>query len=105
MKPAEGFLSAKQAAAYVGYQPAPERAEDGTRNTAREDPQMRAFYAWASNHGVTKHRRGRCLLFTRVDLDRAIGRSTDEHDDQRRTRMERMAQLARQHAAGEDVHA
>jgi hypothetical protein len=105
MKPADGFLNTRQAAAYIGYSPAPEFDADGKRNLARSDLAIKAFYEYVTRHGVTKHRRGRCLLFTRVDLDRAIGRSTDEHDDQRRTRMERMAQLARQHAAGEDVHA
>lgn len=95
MKVLDGYLNARQAAAYVGYEPA-----EGTRS--REDKQTRAFYEWARRHGVTKHRRGRCLLFLRADLDRAIGRSTDTHNAQ--TALERMADLARRHVAGETVH-
>lgn len=100
---AAGFLNARQAAAYVGYNVAPERAADGTRNTNREDPGVRAFYAWATSHNVKKHRRGRSLLFRRVDLDRAIGASTDAHDDAQQSRLDRMAEMGRQFAG--EIHA
>lgn len=104
MKPADGFLSARQAAEYVGYQPAPERDAEGKRNLARSDLAVKAFYEWATRKGVKKYHRGRCLLFKRVDLDRAIGRSTEDHDEQHQDRLERMAALGRQHAAGDEVH-
>lgn len=92
MKAAEGFMTAREAAAYVGYDPAPNRA-------AREDCAMRCFYAWATNHCVKKYRRGSRLLFRRSDLDRAIGETTDKYDSERVSPMDRMADLARRHAS------
>lgn len=35
-------------------------------------PNVRAFYQFISTHGITKLRRGRCLLVDRRELDRAI---------------------------------
>lgn len=97
----EGFLNSRDAARYVGYNPQPAIAADGTRNNAASDSQMRAFYAWVDSHQVPKHRRGRCLLFKREDLDRAIGRCTDAHHTQHLSRLEQMAELGRRLARGE----
>lgn len=92
MKPADGFLNARQAAAYVGYEPG--------SGPARTDKAIKAFYAWVARHRVTSHRRGRVLLFTRTDLDVAIGHSTDAHLA-RQNRLEQIEELARRDARGE----
>jgi hypothetical protein len=89
----DGFLNARQAAAYVGYE-----VGDGP---SRTDPQMRCFYAFMEHHKVKKHKRGASLLFKREDLDRAIGRATDQHNAEHQDRLERMAELARTHARGQ----
>lgn len=70
MRTPEGYLNARQAAAYVGYEPS-------ATTSARDDKAMRAFYQFVRDHHVTTHHRGRRLLFLRADLDRAIGRCTD----------------------------
>jgi hypothetical protein len=95
-----GYLNARQAAAYIGYEVA-ERDEHGTRLPSRDDKGMRAFYEFARRHPITKKHRGRCLLFRRADLDAAIEKSTEDHE----SKFDRMATLARKHAAGEDIHA
>jgi len=89
----EGFLNARRAAAYVGYEP-------GTRFNAKgHDLEMRAFYEFVRRHGVANTRRGRRLVFRRVELDRALGRCTEEAQHGRLN----MAELARRHARGEDL--
>lgn len=49
------WLSAKEAAAYLRC------------------PTVAAFYIWRRRHGIEARHRGKCLLFARLDLDRAIG--------------------------------
>jgi len=85
MRTPEGYLNARQAAVHVGYEPT-----EGV--AARDDKQMRAFYQFVRDHHVTKHRRGRRLLFLRADLDRAIGRCSDAFTpDDRFAAMEELA--------------
>ena len=86
----DGYLNARQAAAYVGYEP--------TGGPTTGDKAMDAFYHFVRRHHVETHRRGRRLLFLRSDLDRAIGRCTDA---QQQGKFDRMETLARQHARGE----
>lgn len=85
----KGYLNARQAAIYVGYEPGA-----GPRRT---DKAMRAFYAFVRRHKVQTKRRGRSLLFRERDLDRAIDACTDA---EQRERFDRMASLAREYARG-----
>ncbi len=95
MKAVAGYLNARQAAAYLGYEVGEGRS--------RTDPAMRAFYALVSRHRhrLPTKRRGQTLLFRRVDLDAFVDQSTEAHED----KLARMETLARKHAAGEDIHA
>lgn len=94
MKEPAGYLNARQAAAYLGYE-----VGDGS---SRTDPAMRAFYAlvYRHRHRLVTKRRGQTLLFRKVDLDAFVDQSTEAHED----KFERMSTLAREHAAGESIH-
>lgn len=94
----EGFLNARQAAAYIGYEPGVD--SDGRPRPTSQDKAMRAFYEFVRRHRVETHHRGRRLLFRRVDLDRAINRCTDARQH---SALEEMEELARRHARGERV--
>jgi hypothetical protein len=59
------YLNARQAAIYCGFEPGPR----GT--VVRTDPQMKAFFSWASSRGV-RSTPGRQGLYRRADLDAAI---------------------------------
>lgn len=87
----DGYLNAADAAAYVGYKP-------GTRfNRRRQDMELRAFYAFVDRHQVVTKHRGRRLLFSKPDLDRAVDASTEQHEG----RIAAMEELGRRHARGE----
>lgn len=77
------YLTAAQAALYVGYAPTPGLP-------ARGDKQMKAFYMWAASRGV--HPQPGRAVYRRADLDAAITRRPhpqSTHD------LETMRQLAR----------
>lgn len=59
------YLTAPQAACYVGYAPTPGLA-------ARADKQMKCFYMWAASRGV--HPQPGRAVYRRADLDAAITR-------------------------------
>jgi hypothetical protein len=93
---AEPYLNARQAAEYIGYQP--------SGGPAGTDKAMRAFYAFVRNKKIPAKRLGRKgLRFRRADLDRALDRATEEHDQQHQERLARMEALARKHARGEEL--
>jgi hypothetical protein len=93
----EGYLNARKAAAYVGYEP--------NGGPARHDNELKAFYAFVRRYRVETKRRGRGprapLLFKRESLDRAIEACSQAS----RTPLEEMEELARRHARGETVAA
>lgn len=97
MRESEGYLNARQAAAYVGYEPKP-------AGTKGPDTELRAFYAWVRRNHVEVYARDRSggARFKRRDLDRVIERNTAAHREAGETRLERMARLGRAHARGED---
>lgn len=64
--PESPYLTAVEAALYLRY----ERA-DGSAN-------MNAFYVARHRHQIKAHRRGRKLLFRRVDLDAFLGEERRE---------------------------
>jgi hypothetical protein len=99
MKTGDGLLNARQAAAYVGYEPGVDA--QGQPLPWGQDKAMRAFYAFVRRHAVETKRCGRRLRFSRLALDRAIDRCTDTAQQDR---LERMAALGRQHARGEKGH-
>lgn len=101
MKASAGYLNARQAAIHVGYQPLPERNKDGSRNHARTDPAMRAFYEAARRKGVAKYGSSHRVLFKQEDLDRAWGSRVDTDQP---SPLDRMAERARRHVAGESMH-
>jgi hypothetical protein len=94
----EPYLNARQAAAYVGYEPGVDG--EGQPLPTADDKAMRAFYQFVRRHKVETKRAGRRLLFRKSSLDRAIERSTEAYADAR-SPMERMEELARKHARGE----
>lgn len=93
----DAYLNARQAAAYVGYEPGVDA--EGQPVPSHKDKAMRAFYKFVARHRVDTKRRGRSLLFERAALDAAIGKCTDDRMD----RLERMRDLGRRHARGEDI--
>ena len=86
----EGFVNARTAARFVGYEPG--------EGPARRDPEMRAFYAFVDAARVPKHRRGeRCLVFRLSELEAAI--TTADHEGEASSHsLTRMEALAREHA-------
>lgn len=91
---AEGFLNARQAAAYVGYEPG--------EGPARTDRAMKCLYEFVRRHKVRKYGSPGRLLFSTADLDRAVGKPAPPANV---AEFERMAELARKHARGERISA
>lgn len=60
------YLNPEQAARYLQYFV----KDDAGRDT--ETPNVRALYQFLTRHGITKLRRGRCILVDRRELDAAI---------------------------------
>jgi hypothetical protein len=61
------WLDTLHAAEYVGYANA---LSDDPKERARA---IQAFWVWTKRRGVASCRRGRKLLFTKTDLDKAVG--------------------------------
>jgi hypothetical protein len=81
------YLNAWQAAMYIGC--------DITTAT-RDDRALQTFYEWARRNRVPKMHRGRCLLFRRVDLDRAVGEPQARHSEAQHDTLQQAAlRLAR----------
>jgi len=79
------YLTAAQAALYVGYAPT-------AGLLARADKQMKAFYMWAASRGV--HPQPGRAVYRRSDLDAAITRRPASTGD-----LEMMRALARDDVA------
>jgi hypothetical protein len=96
----ERFINAREAAQIAGYSPS-------ASLLAREDPQLRCWYAWAKRQGVPKYGTPRRRLYKRSDIERAIERMRDQErldQLQASTGFDRMEQLAIAHARGEATH-
>lgn len=92
MKDQDGFVNARRAAEFAGYDP-----------SVDERRAVRAFNAWIRKKGIRTYHRNGTQVFKRRDLERAIEEESEAYEAERLSRRERIRLAGQLAARGEDA--